>query len=52
MKSMKKQDIKIGEVYYWAGYVVEATGIEADGIVIQSDEVGEEVVKPCKLKEI
>lgn len=49
---MKKQDIKIGAVYDWGGYVVEIIAIEPDGIVIECPEVGQDIVKPSSLKPI
>ena len=49
---MRKQDIKIGALYDWGGYVVEVIAIEPDGIVIECQEVGQDIVKPSSLKEI
>jgi len=49
---MKKQDIEIGAVYDWGGYVVEVIEIEPDGIVIECTEVGQDIVKPSSLKPI
>lgn len=49
---MRKQDIRIGAFYDWGGHVVEVIGIEPDGIVIECQEVGQDIVKPSSLKDI
>ena len=49
---MRKQDIKIGAYYDWGGYVVEVIGVEAYGIVIECQEVGQDIVKPSSLKDV
>lgn len=47
---MKRTEIEVGQLYDWGGYIVKVTSIESDGIVIECQEVGEEIVKPSKLK--
>ena len=49
---MRKQDIKIGAFYDWGGYVVKVIGIEPEGVVIECQEVGQDIVKPSSLKDI
>ncbi|MGA0999723.1 MAG: hypothetical protein ACO3RQ_09315 [Litorivicinaceae bacterium] len=52
LEFMKKQDIEVGTLYDWGGYVVEVIDIESNGIVIECEEIGQDIVKPSSLKEI
>ena len=47
---MKKNEIKIGATYDWGGYVAEVIDIIPEGVVIECQEVGQDVVKPSSLK--
>lgn len=47
---MRKTDINIGDTLEMGGDIVTVTGFEQGGVVIESQEIGEDLVKASKLK--
>lgn len=47
---MKKSEITVGMLVDFGGYVAEVTAITPDGIVVECEEVGEDIVAASYLK--
>ena len=47
---MKNSEITVGMLVDFGGYVAEVTAITADGIVVECEEVGEDIVRASSLR--
>jgi hypothetical protein len=49
---MNKSELNVGMLVDFGGYVAEVTAITPDGIVVECEEIGEDIVPAAALKRL